>query len=133
MKKLVSYAIFLVCCVANAQTWKMSEVTGKDKSIVGYIYHTSATGTKIGDKQEKAFASLRLVCSTKSNAPPLVVLYWNGMNGSGNKYPLVQIDGKQVTVQQEVWIQESNILYRTVYSDDQLMKLLKTSSKVTFS
>jgi hypothetical protein len=132
MKKLLSSVLLLFAFSASAQ-WTLTEVPGKDKTPVGYIYHTAATGTRIAEKSEKAFASLRIVCSTKSDALPMMVLYWNGMNGTGNRYPLVQADGKQVLLQQEVWIQENNILYRAIHDNDQLMKSLKSATRISFS
>lgn len=94
---------------AQASAWNISEVAGKDKSVVGYIYHSSAVGTQVGAKTEKVVSGLRLVCSTKGymamkESEPIIAVFWNGMFGNTPETVLVEIDGKPV-----VWLHRRGI------------------------
>ena len=135
MKKLV-YGVFfsLLSSAAICQpvSWTLSEIKGQSE-IAGYIYHTDAAGTQYGAKTEKLFTSLRFACSTKSSAPPLMIIMWNTMKGSSTQFIHTTVDGNPV-LSYDQWTQDENIIYRPLqYPTDTIMQQLKTGSIVRFT
>lgn len=123
---------------AQASAWNISEVAGKDKSVVGYIYHSSAVGTQVGAKTEKVVSGLRLVCSTKGymamkESEPIIAVFWNGMFGNTPETVLVEIDGKPVRLAPSPWDHDNQILFRKISESKELLQGLKTGRSVTFS
>lgn len=129
MKKFFIYiAAFVLCTSAYAQKWELTEITSKDKSVVGYIYHTSTIGTQTGPKTEKVISGLRLVCSLKSQGTPLVVIFWDKMLGIGPQILRIKIDSKEfVESSKYQWMQDGNILVREINESQSLFLALKNA------
>jgi hypothetical protein len=117
--------------------WKITEVTGnKERTPVGYIYHTGAVGTQVGSKTEKVVTSLRFVCSTKvSNQrdnDPLIILFWNTMTGNTGQYITSKTSVSPIDHMFR-WEQEDSIMMRSVNESKDFIQELKTSKSVKFS
>ena len=120
MRKLFGIISILAATGAQAQAlgWNLTEVPAKDKSVAGYIYHSSAVGTQIGTKTEKVVTGLRLVCSTKEyvamrESDPVVAIYWNGMFGNGTQAVNVKVDGRPIQMATP-WEQDGPVLFRRI-------------------
>lgn len=134
MRKLFGILIALITTSAYSTTaeWNISEVTRYDNKVVGYIYHSSAVGTRIGTTTERSVTGLRLVCSAKEYIDsPIVVLFWNGMFGNKPKSVEVKVDGKSINADY-TWQQENQILYRQVGESTTLIEGLKEGRSITF-
>jgi hypothetical protein len=132
MKKLICStfaALFSSTVICQPAIWTLSEVKGKNE-IAGYIYHTNAIGTQYKSKTEKVFTSLRLACSLKSSAPPLMIIMWNTMKGSSIQSLQVTVDGKVVSTDEQ-WVQDESIIYRSLVDSDSIMQQLKSGNIVT--
>ena len=138
MKALFAALALSVSATAFAQavpdpTWTLSPVTGgKDKVVVGYIYHTAAIGTMDSPKVQKAVTGLRLVCSMKGGMP-VIAIYWNGSNFNGPEYITTEIDGKMFGTAPEQWQQEYNLTYRNIEESSALMAAIRTGKNIKFS
>jgi hypothetical protein len=139
VRKLFGILALVAASNAVAQTaaWNISEIKGKDNSVVGYIYHSSAVGTQVKDKTEKVVSGLRLVCSTKGwtamgDADPIIAIYWNGMFGNTNQKIDVKVDGRPVTLTTH-WDQDNQIVFRKISESAELIHAMKTGRNVTFS
>lgn len=134
MRKLFGILSILVTVGAQAQVqahaWNLSEVRGKELTVVGYIYHSSAVGTQIGTKATKAITGLRLVCSTKSNEAAIAI-YWNGMFGNTQQTVDVKIDGRKIS-QTIPWQQDGPILFKDLFIEKELIQGLKTGRNINF-
>lgn len=138
MRKLFGIISILAATGAQAQAlaWNLSEVPAKDKSVAGYIYHSSAVGTQVGTKTEKAVTGLRLVCSTKEyvamrESDPIIAIYWNGMFGNGTQMVGVKVDGKTIQMSTP-WEQDGPVLFRRIADSKELMQGLRTGRSVSF-
>jgi hypothetical protein len=133
VRKLFGIVSILVAGSVQAQAlgWNVSEVLGKDKTPVGYIYHSSAVGTQVGTKTEKVITGLRLVCSIKSSEGPAIALYWNGMFGNTPQSVDVKVDGRKIA-QSTPWDQDGPLLFRKIADSQELMQGLKTGRAVSF-
>jgi hypothetical protein len=121
--------------LSDGSEWKITEVPGKDKSIVGYIYHVGAVGTQITPKVEKVTTSLRFVCSTRTanqkDNDPLIILFWNTM--TGNKSQIVEVKAdKKIIGEPLKWDQEGSVLMRSVAESKELIQTMKTNKDVNF-
>lgn len=139
MRKLFGLFAFAIATSVSAQpaAWNIAEVTGKDNSVVGYIYHTSAVGTQVGAKTEKVVSGLRLVCSTKGfmamkEADPIIAIFWNGMFGNIPEAVMTEVDGKAIRLVPSPWEHDGQILYRKTSESRELIQALKTGRTVTF-
>lgn len=139
MKKLLVslVTVFATMAVMAENTdWQVTEVTGHDKSVAGYIYHTGAVGTQVGTKTMKAATSLRLVCSSKvspqRSGDPLIAVYWNTMTGNAPQFPLIQVDKKDIGLPVQ-WMQDGQLLMRSVYESKELIQALKTGRNISFT
>lgn len=135
MKKLaygILAALLSSTAICQPVTWDISEVKGPKDTIVGYIYYTNATGTQIGAKTEKLFTSLRLVCSTKSVEPPLMIIKWDTLSGNSVQYVRATVDGKIIPLNDQ-WFQDESIVYRAITYPDPLVQRLKQGTTVTFT
>lgn len=121
---------------AQVAAWNISEIKGKDNSVVGYIYHTSAVGTQVRNKPEKIVSGLRLVCSTKTwtsnESDSIIAVYWNGMFGNTNQKVDVKVDGRTIALPSN-WDQDNQIVFRKISESAELVQALKTGRNVTFS
>lgn len=139
MRKLIGILALVAASnvAAQATAWNISEIKGKDNSVVGYIYHSSAVGTQIKDKTEKVVSGLRLVCSTKSavamgSSESIIAIYWNGMFGNTNQKIDVKVDGKAVNLTTS-WDQDNQIVFRKISESTEMIQAMKTGRNITFS
>ena len=140
MNKLSAFlfTLFLsVNAIAENTGWQITEVPNKDNNIVGYIYHVGSIGTqttKIG-KTEKVATSLRFVCSTKISTQrdndPIIVLFWDTMDGSIGQYIVSQVSGKSLDHMYR-WEQEGPVMMRSVNESKDLIMELKTGKNIKF-
>lgn len=140
MRKLfVLIAAFIsMSAAAQTTTWNISEVSGKNAEILGYIYHTSTVGTQIGAKTKKVISGLRLVCSTKgysamATSEPIVAIFWQGMFGNTPTAVSAEVDKKPIRLVPTLWDHDGQILYRNFSDSAELIQALKTGRNVTFS
>ncbi len=139
MRKLIGILALIAATnvAAQASTWNISEIKGKDNSVVGYIYHSSAVGTQIRDKTEKVVSGLRLVCSTKSlpaigSPESIVAVYWNGMFGNTNQKIDVKVDGRSINLATH-WDQDNQIVFRKISESAEMIQAMKAGRSITFS
>lgn len=137
MKQLIASIIFaatsLVASAAPMTGWSTVAVPDTDKPV-GYIMHTYAIGTQTGKTTEKVVAGLRLICSTKNTAEPLIAIYWSGwLYGSPTRSQFLwsAVNGKALS--SDEWMQDTKILYRTASQAKTLIDAMKTSRTVQFT
>jgi len=123
-----------------ASTWNVVEVKNTEKTAtVGYIYHTSAIGTKFGLNKEKVATDFRFVCSAKEflagpSTAPIMAIFWDGgPHGTTFQQVEVKIDGKEIQMTQPPWIQEGTLLYRKLSDSKSFIQSLRTGKLVSFS
>ena len=136
MRKLFGIISILAVASAPAQAleWTLSEISAKEKTVAGYIYHSSAVGTQTGTKTEKSVTGLRLVCSTREyvamrESDPIIAIYWNGMFGNGSHTVTVKVDGRAVQMVTS-WEQDGPVLFRKIADSKELMQGLLTGRSV---
>ena len=121
----------VVGAMAENTNWEISKVTDRNNATVGYIYHTGAIGTQINARPEKVATSLRLVCSTlQKNSEPLVVIFWNTLNGNIPQTVEMHTD-KRVTETLQ-WDQEGQVLMRSAAESKKLIQAMKTGNNISF-
>lgn len=130
-------AVFAMSSVmAEDTSWKITEVPGKDKAIVGYIYHVGAVGTQVGAKTEKVVTSLRFVCSTKISTQrdndPLIVLYWNTMTGVSTQHVLSRTSADPLDRIFQ-WEQDGPLLIRSVNESKDIIQKMRLSKNISFT
>lgn len=118
--------------------WKLSEVKGNDRSVVGYVYHTEAVGTQVSQKTEKVVAGLRLVCSTKAstqrNNDLIIAIYWDGMFGNLTQSTDVLFNKRMFETGQKLrWDQDGPLLIRYVTDSRTFIQALKVNKDVKIS
>jgi len=124
-------ALFATGAMAQASGWNLSEVPAKDKSVAGYIYHSSAVGTQVGATPAKVISGLRLVCSAKGNDDPVIAIYWNGMFGNTPQNVDIKVDNRKIP-QATPWDQDGPILVKKLAGEQELLQALRTGKSVTF-
>ena len=136
MVGLFSFCISIVAASAETSIWQIAEISDTEMAPVGYIYYTSAIGTQINSTPKKVVTSLRLVCSTKISTQrdndPLIILFWNTMNGNTPQSVTIGVD-KNTPNYLSRWQQEGPILLRSVNESKEIMQRLKTNKSIKFS
>jgi hypothetical protein len=119
---------------AETSTWNLVEVQTKDKTVVGYIYHTAAVGTQLNNKKiEKVGAGLRLICSSKGNGESIITVYWDGMHGNTTQNVEVTVDKKQIAIGAPVRMnQDGPIIYRSLSESRFILQAMKTGQNIQF-
>lgn len=112
--------------------WTLSEIKDKEKTTVGFIYHTAAIGTAETKPVQKSVTGLRLVCSTRGGSPAIAI-YWNGTNFSGPESVTTEVDGKPFGNSSQEWRQDTNLTYRELDESRHLLQALRTGRTVKFS
>lgn len=131
MKKLlVAILIFLTPIIANSATWVLSEVKDNNMLPVGYIYHTSAIGTRTGAKHEKVITSLRFICSLKGGQPIIGLFIDNGIHAENNVSIISSVDDSQD--KSLSWVVDGNLLYRYAYDSPVLISSIKLGEIIKF-
>lgn len=110
-------------------TWNLKEVMDKDKSIVGYVYSTSAIGTT---SNQKSITNLRLICSLK-DSPPIIAIYWKDAVGNGDRYVTAEVDGRTIGYGPRKWERDGNLTYRNLNESTLLLQSLRTGRQVKFT
>ncbi len=128
-------ACFVTAASASNVDWKITKVFSEDKSVAGFIYHTSAIGTQIGQKTEKVISGLRLVCSgkepTKWSEDPVIVIFWDKSDGSETQTVEIRTDKTNSELSQ--WEQDGPLLVRSIPESKELMKSLRTNKNIGFT
>jgi hypothetical protein len=135
VKNIVA-CLFAICFTSSALSqignWRITEVLGRNKNVVGYIYHTEAIGTQVDTKTEKFVTGLRLACSLSHNNP-LITIYWNTMSGNTTQYVQINTEKNLSSGPLLRWDQEDSLLIRTIYESADLIRLLKNSNSITLT
>jgi hypothetical protein len=131
MKKLLAAILISgTVIVANSATWVLSEVKDSNMQPVGYIYHTSAIGTRAGTKPEKVITGLRFICSLKGGTPIIGLFIDNGIHIENSISIVSSIDDSQD--KSLSWVVDGNLLYRYVYDSPVLISSIKTGKIIKF-
>lgn len=120
MMLLISIPVF-----AEGTDWDIAEIQVKN-NIIGYVYYTEAQGTQ-SNKTEKYITGLRLVCDKIKTDDPLLVIFWNNMDGNGEQQVSVKFKNDTIT---SAWSQDGAVLYK---SSKDFIQLLKVNKSVRFS
>lgn len=134
MKKLIASLAIAAAFSSYAQVpnWTLTEVINTDRSIVGYIYHTSAKGVEEDPVKKEVATSLRLICSVKNvNNPPVLLIFWDNMMGNETHQVKVTVDGKDIEYTTP-WLQDSKIVYRSIIQSTPIMGAMATGKSVKF-
>lgn len=117
--------------VHSAHAWQLVSITHAETGQeLGLIYHVYATGTVTKGKEiTKVTGGLRLVCSSVTKESPLLVIYWQDMQGSGVHQVVLRNGSREET---SAWTQDDNVLYRKISDSKTIMNIISTSSIVQF-
>lgn len=135
IKIFVCFAFMLAVSTATAEThdWQITEVSGANNTVAGYIYHIGSIGTQV-TKAEKIATSLRIVCSaTAPTDSPLITIFWNTMTGNTSQLVETRVNGRIIQVgQPQRWDQDGPLLIRQVSESRELVMALKSSKDIEF-
>lgn len=133
--KRIFLAIFSTIAIsshAQAPQWRITEVLDNKKAPAGYIMHSYAIGTQQGSSIEKIAAGLRLVCSSKSPADPVMGVFWNSsLLPEQTQTVTVWVDGKLISSSK--WTQDGAFVYAAVSDIPAVIKSVKTGKLAKFS
>ncbi len=135
MKTFIGLVLALASTVAFAQSaeWKLSEIKDKGNTPVGYIFHSYAVGTEVGNGKvgNKTVTGLRLICSVKGPAAPTIAVYWDApMSQESSQVLMWVVDSKTVRSSVE-WKQDGKILYSSFTDSPELISALKSGKNIS--
>jgi hypothetical protein len=137
MKTFIGLVLALASSLALAQSaeWKLSEIRDKGNTPVGYIYHSYAVGTEHGNGKvnNKSATGLRLICSTKGSAAPIIAIYWDTPLLSESTQSVMWMSDFVAIQAADNWKQEGKILYSSFSANPTLIAALKTRKTISAS
>lgn len=126
--------IFSLIAVSQVSPgWKISVIENKDKTPIGYIYHTYAIGTQYIPAEQKVPTGLRLVCSTTYGDAPVIAIYWKdyGPSSAKNNQPMkIVIDEKEIA--ESVWSTDINLIYKPLSESNDITTAMKAGKTIEF-
>lgn len=109
-----------------AAGWELSEIKDTTAESVGYIFHTSAVGTRtILGSSGKYAASIRLICTAPTLYQggyvynPLIAIFWDKMDEVKEQTPTLEVDKKLIVGHR--WSAMGNLLVREITDTQQLI------------